>query len=373
MPGFEPGALVCDTDNVFTPTPGQAVECAVTNTQLASVSVTKSVLPTSASGWSVDFTISPVPAGQPATRTASAGAPSVAWTGLQPGTAYTVTEGPMPGFVPGSVVCDTDNVFTPTPGQAVACAVTNTQVASVSVTKSVNPTAATGWTVDFTISPAPPGQLPTKTATPGAPTVSWTGLLPGTQYTVSEGAVPGFASGSVSCAGASGTFTPTPGQAVTCAVTNTQLASVSVTKSVLPADATGWSVAFTIAPVPAGQSATLTATSGAPTVTWTGLQPGIQYTVTEGSMPGFTAGPLSCGTGGATFTPGPGEAVACSVTNTADAVIAPEEEVDDGTVGGTEDEEIADTGADVLPLVAVALWAALLGGLLLLVSRRRRA
>jgi hypothetical protein len=119
--------------------------------------------------------------------------------------------------------------------------------------------------------------------------------------------------------------------------------------------------------------ATKTATPGTPTVAWTGLQPGTTYTVVEVPVPGFTAGPFTCSSGGPTFTPGPGEAVACSVTNTADAVIAPEEEVDDGTVGGTEDEEIADTGADVLPLVAVALWAALLGGLLLLVSHRRRA
>jgi hypothetical protein len=354
--------------------PGSDITCRFTNTKLASVSVTKSVNPTTATGWTVGFTISPVPAGEAPTKSANAGAPTVSWAGLVPGTQYTVTEGAMPGFTSGALTCGTGgSAFTPAAGEVVACRVTNTQLASASVTKTVNPSTATGWRVEFTISPVPAGETGTKAATSAAPTVAWAGLVPGTAYTVSEGAMPGFAPGALTCGSGGAAFTPTPGQAVSCAVTNTQLASVSVTKTVSPQGLTGWSFGFTIFPVPAGEVATKTATPGTPTVAWTGLQPGTTYTVVEVPVPGFTAGPFTCSSGGPTFTPGPGEAVACSVTNTADAVIAPEEEVDNGTVGGTEDEEIADTGADVLPLVAVALWAALLGGLLLLVSHRRRA
>jgi len=339
------------------------------------VSATKSVLPADATGWSVDFTISPVPAGGEATKAATADEPTVTWEGLLPGTAYSVTEGAMPGFVPGTVSCDEGaSTFTPQPGDEVSCVVTNTQLASVSATKSVLPADATGWSVDFTISPVPAGAEATKAATADEPTVTWEGLLPGTAYTVTEGAMPGFVPGTVGCAAGSNTFTPTPGQAVSCAVTNAKFASVTATKSVLPAATAGWAVDFTISPVPSGQFGTKTATGTAPTVTWEGLLPGTQYTITEGTMPGFTSGLVTCGAGSNAFVPLAGEVVSCAVTNTAIGVVEPEEEVDETEdVAGTEDE-IAATGANSVPLAAAGIWLALIGAsLVVIASRRRRA
>ena len=113
-------------------------------------------------------------------------------------------------------------------------------------------------------------------------------------------------------------FTPEPGDEVACSVTNVELASVDVTKTVQ--GAANWAFDFTINPDPdgvGGQPATQTATDENPTVTWTGLDPSVNYTITEAPVVGFISGTISCGEGGATIDPDPGENVDCAVTNTA--------------------------------------------------------
>ena len=97
----------------------------------------------------VDFTISPVPAGETATKTATSAAPTVGWDGLISGTTYTITEENLVGYVNGSIDCDGDNVFTPAAGENVTCAVTNSGLASVDVTKTVDGTS-TDWNSEFT-------------------------------------------------------------------------------------------------------------------------------------------------------------------------------------------------------------------------------
>ncbi len=321
--GFIHGTVDCgDGTGTAVSVGGAGVSCSVTNTELASLTVTKTVLPATATGWSFDFTITgPLPAGETATKTATSGAPSVSWSGLLPGTAYTVTEADntADGYVHGTVDCGGGSAtVTPTPGQAVACTITNLQKASVSATKTVVGTDL-DWSFDFTITgQLPAGETATKTASKANPTVSWSGLLPGTAYTVAETAAPGYTPGAVTCLAGSATFTPQPGQSVACGVTNTAVpASVSVTKTVT---GTGldWSFDFTITgPLPAGETATKTATKASPTVTWNGLTPGAQYTVTETPVAGYESGVIGCGEGGSTFTPGLAEAVSCTVTNTA--------------------------------------------------------
>ena len=70
--GFIHGAVVCGegegADNTFTAVAGETITCTATNTQLGSVDVTKTVQGTT-TPWAFDFTISPVPAGETATKT----------------------------------------------------------------------------------------------------------------------------------------------------------------------------------------------------------------------------------------------------------------------------------------------------------------
>ncbi len=71
------------------------------------------------------------------------------------------------------------------------------QLASqVDVVKSVEGLADDeGWSFDFVISPVPPGEVATKTASGvgnGAGGVSWAGLVPGATYTISEVTQTGF-------------------------------------------------------------------------------------------------------------------------------------------------------------------------------------
>ena len=324
--GFQNGSIDCDGDATFTPAPGETVTCTVTNVELANASVTKTVQ--GAADWAFDFTISPDPdgdGGQPATQTATDEDATVTWTGLDPSVAYTVTETQVGGFITGTLTCTGGtnavgtSTFTPLPGQAVTCAVTNTALASVDVTKTVQ--GAADWAFDFTISPDPDGdggQPATQTATDEDDTVTWTGLDPFVQYTITEAAEPGFINGSINCDG-DAAFTPTPGETVACAVTNIALASVDVTKTVA-GSAAAWAFDFTISPVPAGETATKSATNSAPTVGWDGLVPGSSYTVTEANAAGFITGTLTCtggtsGSGTSTFTPTPGQAVTCAITN----------------------------------------------------------
>jgi hypothetical protein len=109
---------------------------------------------------------------------------------------------------------------------------------SVSLTKVVDPGSATGWSFEFTISPAT-GVTPSaaQTVTSAAPTVTWDDLTPGTAYTITEtGVAAGFQAGTISCDGGGNTFTPVADQVITCTATNQQLAQVTVVKSAGPAN-----------------------------------------------------------------------------------------------------------------------------------------
>jgi uncharacterized repeat protein (TIGR01451 family) len=323
LAGYINGDITCDDDeagdNVVSAAAGESVSCTVENIELASVQVTKSVSGAWPAGG-VDFTIAPVPDGETAVKTATSGAPTVGWNGLDPSVSYTITEENLPGYINGSVACgEGGNSFTPAPGEDVTCSVNNTQLGSVQVTKTVQGAWPSGG-VAFTISPVPAGQQATKSATQASPTVSWTALAPGQTYTVTEANLPGYVNGAMDCDG-DNVFQPAPGQNVTCEVTNVQLASIDVTKTVAPAGETGWSFDFTISPVPAGETATKAATSSSPTVGWDGLVPGTEYTVTEQNDTDLVTGTLTCtggdnDTGSSTFTPAAGAAVVCSITNT---------------------------------------------------------
>ena len=285
--------------------PGFQTVCVITNlgpNPPPIVTITKATNP-GTGPWSFIFDI--VETGEPADSlfvTLSNSQPT-ATVQLLPNREYTVTERAAPGYVQSGVLCGPeggDNVFTTTSEGpfSIGCRATNTQLATATVTKAVLPGTATGWSFNLTISPVPEGETATKPATSAAPSATWTGLVPGSAYTITEATAPGFVPISIDCGAGSPTFTPSPGAAVSCLAVNRQLASLSVTKSVTDAVAgEAWAFDFTIAPVPAGETATKSAASAAATVSWAGLVPGTAYTITEAAPanPRFAAGTLTCG------------------------------------------------------------------------------
>ncbi len=202
-------------------------------------------------------------------------------------------------------------------GEIVTCTFTNEAIPSdVDVTKTVVGVAdGFDWSFDFTISPTPDGQDATQTASgsgEASDTVSWTDLVPGDEYTITETGDPGYETGALTCTGvedtdgnpadASVTFiAPLGGDGVEidCAITNTaNPSSVSVTKTVEGVDDTlDWSFDFTIDPAAGGEDATKTASGtgdGSDIVQWDSLVPGETYTIAETTVDGYTAGALSC-------------------------------------------------------------------------------
>jgi uncharacterized repeat protein (TIGR01451 family) len=270
------------------------------------------------------------------------------------GDTYSVTEQPIDGWTLTSITCSGNsyNVVGRTvsvnlgAGQTVSCTYRNTAVpAQVSLTKSVSGVASTfvwpGFT--FTLSPAAtPGTAQTINGTgntTSAP-VTWTDLVPGQIYTITETPVTGWTS-TLTCSGITDidgvadntvTFAATAGMQLGCAATNAATpARVSVTKTVSGVDQNyAWSFNFGINPVPAGQTSpkAISGTgnsTGTSAASWTGLIPGTSYTITETTVAGFTS-TLTC-TGATdtdntldsavTFVATPGTVLSCSATNAA--------------------------------------------------------
>ena len=63
--------------------------------------------------------------------------------------------------------------------------------------------------------------------------MTWTDLDPLTTYTITETAQAAYTGGPISCAGGAGSFTPAPGEVITCTVTNTdnRVTDIGVTKT----------------------------------------------------------------------------------------------------------------------------------------------
>ena len=360
---------VTDTDSnaatvTFVAGVGQTIVCSATNAATpASVSVSKSVTGVDASlAWSFDFSISPttgVTGASPQTLSGTGSTTSAAaasWTGLTPGTTYTITEAAQAGWTPSfscTGITDLDSnpatvTFVAGLAQTIVCSATNAAApASVSVSKSVTGVdASQAWSFDFSISPtagvtgASPQTLSGTGNTTSAATATWSGLTPGTTYTITEAAQAGWTA-SLSCTGvtdtdsnpATVTFVAGVGQTIVCSATNAATpASVSVSKSVTGVDASlAWSFDFSISPTtgltgasPQSIAGTGSTTSAA-TASWSGLTPGATYTITEAAQAGWTTSAFSC-TGvtdtdqspsSVTFVAGVGQQVVCSATNAA--------------------------------------------------------
>ncbi len=315
--------------------------------------------------WSFDFTISPTPEGQDATQAASGtgdGSDTVTWTALIPGEEYTISEGAVDGYTPGALACtgvedtdgdDTDASVTfiaPLGGDGVeiTCSITNTAIPSeVEIIKTVEGVAdGFDWSFDFTISPTPDGQDATQSATGtgnSTDTVTWTDLVPGAEYTISETTVDGYDVGALVCTGVEDTdgdltdesvtfVAPLGGEGVeiSCELLNTaQTGELSILKVVSGvADGFAWGpFTFTLTPDDGTDPVQVQVDSDNPEGTFIDLVPGVTYTLEEVDVPaGYDAGDITCsvesadGGGGDIDLPyelQPGDVVSCDVTNVA--------------------------------------------------------
>ncbi|WP_062206006.1 prealbumin-like fold domain-containing protein [Demequina salsinemoris] len=356
----------------------------------------------------------------------SGSADPITWVGLIPGETYKVSETPVDGYST-VLTCavsngegmdavedldedDTSVTFVAGLIDTIVCDAVNTaESASLELTKAVaNVDAGLEWSFDFALDPeAMPTGTQTVTGTgPGvADPISWTELVPGETYTVSETPVDGFNTAIVCTVpteegldGRDGTpledmddvktsftFVAEVGVAVTCYVANVQAegtlpetvetATLKLTKSVEGVeDDTDWSFDFIVEPDPDDIGTVTVEGTGnttADTVSWKALEPGTTYTVTETAVDNYTSEFVCTGADDEddadntfTFTATDGLVVECDVTNTYEAPKTP--------TGGTkaESEELATTGAD--PWWALGLLALLTGGgaTLLLIRRR---
>lgn len=354
----------------ITLSPGETVECTVLNTATkGSVTVEKKVdgVP-EGYDWSFPISISPVPGGQQGTIDATDDDPIVEWTDLDVGTQYTLTEGELAGWDEGAISCEGIDdesdapgfQFTVTPGLSLECEVTNVaEPGEVSVTKSVDGVADdTEWEFDLTIDPAD-GVKPSATQTVSgtgntSDTVTWTDLVIGEEYTITEHLPAGWTGGVVECGPDSNPdlpgdqFVVTPGFSLDCTVKNeAEPASAKVTKTSVGA---AGSFTFVLTPIdPAGapveQIVTTPAGGGVGDTTFTDLVPGTTYSLAEKDPgAGWVAGELVCEVTHAGeqtaeavdesgFTVEPGDVFECDITNTAKGKIIIVKNIDgaDGT------------------------------------------
>ncbi|MFF2389822.1 DUF5979 domain-containing protein [Agromyces sp. NPDC058104] len=354
----------------ITLSPGETVECTVLNTATkGSVTVEKKVdgVP-EGYDWSFPISISPVPGGQQGTIDATDDDPIVEWTDLDVGTQYTLTEGELAGWDEGAISCEGIDdesdapgfQFTVTPGLSLECEVTNVaEPGEVSVTKSVDGVADdTEWEFDLTIDPAD-GVKPSATQTVSgtgntSDTVTWTDLVIGEEYTITEHLPAGWTGGVVECGPDSNPdlpgdqFVVTPGFSLECTVKNeAEPASAKVTKTSVGA---AGSFTFVLTPIdPAGapveQIVTTPAGGGVGDTTFTDLVPGTTYSLAEKDPgAGWVAGELVCEVTHAGeqtaeavdesgFTVEPGDVFECDITNTAKGKIIIVKNIDgaDGT------------------------------------------
>ena len=301
--------------------------------------------------WSFDFLLTDLETGEARTITLTSEAPSIEVTDIAPGVEYSLVEVPQPGWT-STLDCDVVDTrgtaedgwqFTLEPGTSFACTAENTAApASVAVTKTVTGvTSDYEWSFPFALTPfegvTPAGGVQAISGTgPGSQSASWTGLLPGETYTLTEQAAPGWAQGTLICTGADDsnpdpatvTFVAQPGVAVACAIENTPAPiDITITKTALGGDSTFQYVLTPLDPPGEAIVSSVATANGTGTATFTGLTPGGLYSLSELDQPGWIEGELVCTVAHADgetadldvtgFRPEPGDQISCGIENAA--------------------------------------------------------
>ncbi len=265
QPGWTEGPVTCvpGSANTFEAAPGSDVTCSATNTvDPASVKLTKSATGIAdGTPWSFEFTLTG-PGGS--AKNVTDAAPSATWSNLTLGEVYTLTETDADGWTEGPIVCtgpeDGNGIlpgfqFTATPGLALDCTATNAADQPDLTLKKTASGVAVGvdWTFVFTVDPSIGGasQFEVSGTGPATNEAEVVGLVPGTEYTVTENPQEGWTEGEVSCEPGDGnTFTAAPGVDVVCSVTNRATPPVithdkTVVSSTAQPDGT-WDVVYSV-------------------------------------------------------------------------------------------------------------------------------
>ncbi len=263
VPGWNLASETCDNGDppgAIVPDPGISVTCTfVYQPDPGAISVTKTVQGADGAAWSFDIAIDPVDAGVTSPQNVSGtgdGADSVSFQPLALNQAYTILEPALPaGWEQTSLTCtvpDDDpatagyQVRINDAGQAVACDIINTAVASITVILDVVPDGARDFEFTTTGAPLPSSftldddQNFADSPDPNTLQNSWTsGLIPANNaYGISQTAVAGWLLTSASCDNGDSPDMVTlgPGENVTCTFIN-EATPAPVTRPVSSLDA----------------------------------------------------------------------------------------------------------------------------------------
>jgi hypothetical protein len=324
----------CGPSGTVVVTPGAQLNCTLTNTKLADISIQ----------------LVTDPASSPQKFTLDATGPIVDnfklgnggnhnYSGVTPNQAYTFTQTVPAGWslaTSGGGCAPTAGgvVVTPQPGQSVTCTFTDTAFATISMEKDTIGGDGTFDIVEPTLG------TKTITTTSGVGTADYLDVLPGT-YQFDEPATAGWAELGFSgdCAG-DGTVTVQAGDALNCQVFNVKLGRVTLAEVTQPSGSPT-QMSFT---APSDVSPTSFQLGDGGTQSFDDLNPGQDYTFTQAVPAGWSL--VASGTGctydaaahSVTITPNPGDDLTCTFTDTQLGSVTIQKTTlgGDGTFGFTE-------------------------------------
>jgi choice-of-anchor A domain-containing protein len=213
------------------------------------------------------------------------------------------------------------------PGDSITCIFTNTKLPTLRVTKVTDPATAAD---SFSFAASGGSIAPTSATLANGAAQTFTGLVVGTTYTVTETVPSGWAlsvTGTGCTLNAAGTgieVTPVAGQALDCTFTNTKLPRLTLAKTVTNDDGgTAQPDAWTLA---AAGPTPISGPTGDAAVTDAGVSPGT-YTLSESGGPsGYTAAGWTCTDGtltGDVLVLAGGDDATCTLVNDDDAPVPP--------------------------------------------------
>lgn len=244
---------------------------------------------------------------------------------------YTFTESAVSGWDLQDITCPNATIsknvanrtvtITLAPGQTVSCTFENRQRGNIIVTKQTNPD---GDPTQFSVTASGTGTVHGTSTQSVTDNNSVTFVVSHGTYDVNESVPAGWSVDESACqdlviSGNTPLVNGVP--TVSCTITNTKLATLTILKDALPNDAQNFE--FTVTNLPGGNFLLDddTDNSLSNTKVFSNLTPGQTYSVTELSVPGWQLTGLSCNNvtrSGSTvsFTPTAGQELSCTFTNT---------------------------------------------------------
>lgn len=310
---------------------GDDIVCVITNTAAASITIVKNAIPNDAQDFAFTATgtgTSNFSLDDDADNTLPSSRP---FNNLAAGT-YTFTEASTSGWYLDAIDCpnitETQDLtgrtvsLTVTAGQNITCTFTNRKLGQVIVTKQTLPD---GDPTQFSITASPAAGVVSPTPIqPISDNQSVTYSVKHGTYNVTEAAVSGWSKDDSQCQnlvidGNTAQVNGIPTRS--CTITNTKLATLTIIKDALPNHEQNFSFSTSglggaVFNLDDDADNTLSNQQ-----VFNNLTPGQQYSVTEQATPGWQLTGLTCNNtpqqgNTATVTPGAGQSVTCTFTNT---------------------------------------------------------